>query len=136
MDKTIEEEYGLTQNPVKLERFLTHTGKAIEVFEFSGRALVEIDFPEFTCLCPKTSHPDFAFLKIMYIPNGRCVELKSLKYYLNSFRNEGHFHEEVTCQIEKELRNILEPVKLVIIAEFNVRGGTYPTITAGDDIGE
>ena len=133
-EKSLEEIYGLTKRNVNLQRISTKSGKPLELFISPGNVIVEIDFPEFTCLCPRTSHPDFANINIKYIPRERCVELKSLKYYLNSFRNEGHFHEEVISLIEQDLRGTLLPVKLVVTGEFNVRGGTYPTISAGDNI--
>ena len=130
--ETLEELYGLEKNKVELQRVQTRSGKWLEVFKSPGTCMVEIEFPEFTCLCPKTSQPDFATITVTYIPKNWCVELKSLKYYLNSFRDEGHFHEEVCVLIEKDLREILNPVKLVVEGEFNVRGGTYPTVTVGD----
>jgi len=132
LEQSLEELYGLQKKEVELERRLTPSGKALEVFPTPGPVLVNIEFPEFTCLCPRTSQPDFANFNIKYIPEKVCVELKSLKFYLNSFRSEGHFHEAVTFQIERDLRSVLEPRKLTVTGEFNVRGGTYPTIFAGD----
>ncbi len=132
--ETLEELYGLNKKEVELKRVQTKSGKWLDLFKSPGQCMVEIEFPEFTCLCPKTSQPDFATINLIYIPKDWCVELKSLKYYLNSFRNEGHFHEGICCLIERDLRDVLEPVKLAIIGEFNVRGGAYPVITVGDDI--
>jgi len=124
----------MDKREVALESIGTRSGKQLDLFRSPGPCMVEIEFPEFTCLCPKTSQPDFATIILVYIPRDWCVELKSLKYYFNSFRDEGHFHEEVCVLIERDLREVLEPVKLAIIGEFNVRGGTSPTITVGDDV--
>ena len=90
----------------------------------------EINFecPEFTCLCPKTGQPDFATLYIRYTPDKLCVELKSLKLYLWSFRDEGAFHESVTNRILDELVKACKPLFMEIVAEFYVRGGIYTTI--------
>jgi len=89
---------------------------------------VKIDSPEFTCLCPKTGQPDFAEIKLDYVPDQLCVELKSLKLYYWSFRDEGHFHEQVTNMIADELIKLLDPRHLKVQAVFNVRGGVYTTI--------
>ena len=79
--------------------------------------------PEFTSLCPKTGQPDFATIDLEYIPNELCIELKSYKLYLNSYRNEGMFFEAVTNKILDDLVEVLKPSYLNIVAEFNVRGG-------------
>jgi len=84
---------------------------------------IEFDCPEFTCVCPMTGQPDFATFRIEYVPDELCVELKSLKLYLWSFRDEGHFHEAVTNQILDDLVAALEPRKMDIEGNFNVRGG-------------
>ena len=89
---------------------------------------IRIDTPEFTCLCPKTGQPDFAEIKLDYVPDQLCVELKSLKLYYWSFRDEGHFHEKVTNTIADKLIALLEPRYLKVQAVFNVRGGLYTTI--------
>ncbi|RMG91286.1 MAG: NADPH-dependent 7-cyano-7-deazaguanine reductase QueF [Zetaproteobacteria bacterium] len=89
---------------------------------------IRIDSPEFTCLCPKTGQPDFAEIKLDYVPDQLCVELKSLKLYYWSFRNEGHFHEAVTNQIADDLIRVLRPRYLKVTAIFNVRGGIYTTV--------
>jgi 7-cyano-7-deazaguanine reductase len=86
--------------------------------------------PEFTCLCPKTGQPDFATLLLEYVPDERCVELKSLKLYIWSFRNEGAFHEAVTNRIVDDLAALLAPRFIRLTADFNVRGGIYTTIVA------
>jgi len=133
-EKSLEELYNLKRQEVGLKRRKTPSGKYLEIFPSPGPILVSIDFPEFTCRCPRTSQPDFATITLKYIPNNWCIELKSLKYYLNSFRDEGHFHEEIVKLMEKDLREVLLPRKLTVIGEFDVRGGTYPTIFAGDNI--
>jgi 7-cyano-7-deazaguanine reductase len=86
--------------------------------------------PEFTCLCPKTGQPDFATLFLEYVPDAKCVELKSLKLYVWSYRNEGAFHEAVTNRILDDLVRVTQPRFLRLTAEFNVRGGIYTTIVA------
>jgi len=91
---------------------------------------VHIQIPEFTCLCPKTGQPDFATLSLDYVPDRKCVELKALKLYIWSYRNEGAFHEDVTNQILQDLVASCEPRFLRVTAEFNVRGGIYTTIVA------
>ena len=89
---------------------------------------IKINLPEFTCLCPKTGQPDFAKLFLEYIPDKKCVELKSLKMYIWSFRDEGAFHEAVTNQILDDLVNAINPKYIKLKAVFNVRGGVYTTV--------
>jgi 7-cyano-7-deazaguanine reductase len=91
---------------------------------------IRIDVPEFTCLCPMTGQPDFATLTIEYIADKLCVELKSLKLYTWSFRDEGAFHEAVTNQILDDLVKAIQPRFMRLNAEFNVRGGIYTTVVA------
>jgi 7-cyano-7-deazaguanine reductase len=91
---------------------------------------IRITIPEFTCLCPKTGQPDFATLKLEYVPDERCVELKSLKLYIWSFRNRGAFHEAVTNEILRDLVAATSPRFMRLRARFNVRGGIYTTIVA------
>jgi 7-cyano-7-deazaguanine reductase len=91
---------------------------------------IRMNIPEFTCLCPKTGQPDFATLKLEYVPDERCVELKSLKMYIWSFRTRGAFHEAVTNDILGELVRATAPRFMRLVAEFNVRGGIYTTIVA------
>lgn len=86
--------------------------------------------PEFTCLCPKTGQPDFAVLNLEYVPDHHCVELKSLKLYIWSFRDSGAFHEKVTNHILTELVRVTQPRFMRLSAEFNVRGGLYTTVVA------
>lgn len=91
---------------------------------------IRIRVPEFTCLCPKTGQPDFATINIDYIADQRCVELKSLKLYIWSFREQGAFHEKVTNDILGDLVAACDPRYMRITAEFNVRGGIYTTVVA------
>jgi 7-cyano-7-deazaguanine reductase len=86
--------------------------------------------PEFTCLCPRTGQPDFATLTVVYVPDRKCVELKSLKLYLWSFRDEGHFHEAVTNRILDDLVAATSPRKMEISGEFRTRGGIATVVTA------
>ena len=91
-----------------------------------------IDFvcPEFTCLCPKTGFPDFATIKIRYVPDKWCVELKSLKLYINSFRDEGVYHEDVTNIVMDDLVQLLDPWEIEVVGDFNVRGNIKTVISA------
>jgi 7-cyano-7-deazaguanine reductase len=91
---------------------------------------ISMDCPEFTCVCPMTGQPDFATIRIRYVPAARCVELKSLKLYLWAFRNEGHFHEAVTNRICDDLAQLLEPRFLEVTGDFAVRGGIRTVVTA------
>jgi len=91
---------------------------------------IRVRVPEFTCLCPKTGQPDFAELTLEYVPDGLCVELKSLKQYVWSYRDEGAFHEAVTNRILAELVTAIHPRFMRLSADFNVRGGIYTTVVA------
>jgi 7-cyano-7-deazaguanine reductase len=91
---------------------------------------IRMTMPEFTCLCPKTGQPDFATLKLEYVPEQLCVELKSLKLYLWSFRDRGCFHEAVTNEILEHLAGATRPRFMRLTAEFFVRGGIYTTVVA------
>ena len=111
----------------------TQPGKALETFDNPepGRDYtIRIQVPEFTCLCPKTGQPDFAELRLEYVPDSLCVELKSLKLYVWSFRDEGAFHEAVTNRILDDLVAAIRPRFMRLTAEFNVRGGIYTTVVA------
>ena len=90
----------------------------------------EINFecPEFTCLCPKTGQPDFATVRVSYVPDVECVELKSLKLYLWSFRDEGHFHEAVTNRILDDLVAKVSPRSMTVEGDFMVRGGIHTVV--------
>lgn len=94
---------------------------------------IEIVCPEFTSVCPKTGQPDFGTITITYIPNRYCVELKSLKLYMQSFRNEGIFYENVTNVILDDLETVLSPRWLKVIAAFSARGGITETVLAEHD---
>ncbi len=91
---------------------------------------IHIEIPEFTCLCPMTGQPDFATLLVDYIPDRLCVELKSLKLYVWSFRDEGAFHEAVTNRILDDLASAMRPRYARLEARFNVRGGIFTTVVA------
>lgn len=94
---------------------------------------IEFSCPEFTCICPMTGQPDFATIEIRYVPDELCVELKSLKLYLWSYRNEGVFHEAVTNQILDDLVAALSPKKMSITGDFLVRGGIHTKIHVNFD---
>jgi 7-cyano-7-deazaguanine reductase len=91
---------------------------------------ISIDCPEFTSVCPKTGLPDFGTIRITYVPDERCVELKSLKYYMIEFRNRGIFYESVTNQILDDLVALLEPRQMTVVGDFSVRGGIKTVVTA------
>ena len=91
---------------------------------------IHMEIPEFTCLCPKTGQPDFATLILDYVPDRLCVELKGLKLYVWSFRNEGAFHEAVTNRILDDLVTATRPRYMRLTARFYVRGGIFTTVTA------
>ncbi len=109
----------------------TVPSKTVETFENPRPEIdytIRIRIPEFTCLCPKTGQPDFAELTLEYIPEGCCVELKSLKLYVWSFRDEGAFHEAVTNRILSDLVAATAPRFMRLRADFNVRGGIYTSV--------
>ena len=91
---------------------------------------IRFETPEFTCVCPMTGQPDFATIRIAYTPAKKCVELKSLKLYLWSFRNEGHFHEAVTNRILDDLVAALKPKRMTVVGDFLVRGGIHTVVEA------
>ena len=108
--------------------------KELETFENPNKSRdfhIQMEIPEFTCLCPKTGQPDFATIIIQYVPNGKCVESKSLKLYLGSFRNHGEFHESCIARIANDLVALLDPLALRVKGEFTPRGGIpfWPTVT-------
>ena len=90
---------------------------------------IAFEAPEFTCLCPMTGQPDFATIRIRYVPDQKCVELKSLKLYLWSYRDEGAFHEAVTNRIADDLIAALKPRRLSVTGAFLVRGGIHTVVT-------
>lgn len=111
----------------------TQPSKELEVFDnpqTDKDYTIRISVPEFTCLCPKTGQPDFATLDIEYVPDQSCIELKALKMYVWSYRDEGAFHEAVTNKILADLVAACEPRFMRLTAEFNVRGGIYTTVVA------
>jgi len=115
----------------KLGAVINKPSRYLETFENPNPERdyhIRIDSPEFTCLCPKTGQPDFAEIKLDYVPDQLCVELKSLKLYYWSFRDEGHFHEKVTNMIANDLISLLDPRYIKVQAVFNVRGGVYTTV--------
>tara|TARA_B100001750_G_scaffold245985_1_gene267023 strand:- start:1011 stop:1466 length:456 start_codon:yes stop_codon:yes gene_type:complete len=106
--------------------------KLLDTFENPQIAkdyLIDMKIPEFTCLCPLTSQPDFAEFSINYVPDKLCVELKSLKLYMGAFRNKGAFHEDVTNMILKDLSNLIKPRYMCVIGYWKVRGGIITTVT-------
>ena len=110
----------------------------LETFEnqFPDREYtIEIVCPEFTSVCPKTGQPDFGTLTFTYVPGLKCVELKSLKLYLQQFRNEGIFYEHVTNRILDDLVAVVEPRRMALVAEFRPRGGITTTVTATYEAG-
>ena len=111
----------------------TQPSKELETFENQYPEkdyTIRIRIPEFTCLCPKTGQPDFAELLLEYVPNQLCVELKSLKLYMWSFREEGAFHEKVTNDILADIVKAIQPRFMRLTADFNVRGGIYTQVVA------
>jgi len=137
----LKSRYGLSSKELveKLEtRETKQATKPLQVFpnpttgdlgEFSEAPMISIEFPEFTSLCPKTGQPDFAKFELHYQPEEVCVEMKSLKLYLNSYRNEGHFYEEVSNLIYWDLLAVLKPGYLELLMHFNARGGMPVTIS-------
>jgi len=111
----------------------TQPNKTLETFDNPNEErdyTIHIRLPEFTCLCPKTGQPDFATLFLDYVPDKLCIELKSLKNYIWSYRDEGTFHEAVTNQILNDLVQACAPRFMRLRSEFNVRGGIYTTVVA------
>src|SRR3954452_12930964 len=114
-------------------RTVTSPGKTLETFPnpSPGRDYeIRFECPEFTCVCPMTGQPDFAVIRITYVPDRLCVELKSLKLYLWSYRNEGAFHEAVTNRILDDLVGAVRPRRMKVVGDFAVRGGITTSVTA------
>jgi 7-cyano-7-deazaguanine reductase len=112
---------------------MTAPTKTLDTFENPSPErdyTIRMTIPEFTCLCPKTGQPDFATLHLEYVPDRRCVELKALKLYIWSYRDEGAFHEAVTNRILADLVAATAPRFMRLSAQFNVRGGIYTTVVA------
>lgn len=120
MSEKLYGELAIEEN--QLERFENRTQVRKYTISFSS--------PEFTCVCPRSGFPDFATINIKYVPDQWCVELKSLKLYLNGFRNEKVFHEDVTNNILQDLIDLLDPWELEVVGDFNVRGNIKTIITA------
>lgn len=93
---------------------------------------IDISFPEFTCLCPRSGYPDFATIKIDYVPDKYIVELKSLKLYLNNYRNESISHESATNKIFSDLKDLLKPRRLEVIGDYNPRGNVKTVIKVSE----
>ena len=111
----------------------TQPSKSLETFDNPQTErdyTIRMEIPEFTCLCPKTGQPDFATLYLEYVPDALCIELKSLKLYIWSFRDQGAFHEAVTNEILRDLASACHPRFMRLTAEFKVRGGIYTTVVA------
>ena len=111
----------------------TKPSKSLETFANPSPKrdyVIRIESPEFTCLCPKTGQPDFATIRVEYVPDELCVELKSWKLYLWSYRDEGAFHEAVTNRILDDLVAAVRPRRARVEGEFKVRGGIYTTVVA------
>ena len=89
---------------------------------------IRFECPEFTCLCPRTGQPDFATFYVRYVPDQLCVELKSLKLYLWSFRDEGHYHEAVTNQVLDDLVRATRPRRMRVVGDFKIRGGIHTVV--------
>jgi len=119
----MEEKYGtkmIREN--RLDRFENRNRKRDYTIDFT--------IPEFTCLCPISGFPDFATLYVEYQPDEYCVELKSLKLYINSFRDKGIFHEDVANRVLDDLVDLLHPKYMSVVADFNVRGNIHTTVRA------
>jgi 7-cyano-7-deazaguanine reductase len=112
---------------------MAQSHKVLETFPNPARGrdyAIHMQIPEFTCLCPKTGQPDFATLFLDYVPDRLCVELKSLKLYIGSFRNQGRFHEAVANEILDHLVKATAPRFMRLTAKFYVRGGIFTTVVA------
>lgn len=106
----------------KLERFENRTQVR--------RYTIQFTCPEFTCVCPRSGFPDFATIRIKYVPDKWCVELKSLKLYINGFRDQKVFHEDVTNVILQNLIDLLDPWEIEVVGDFTVRGNIHTVVTA------
>jgi 7-cyano-7-deazaguanine reductase len=119
----VEKKYGeIAIENAELEAFDNRT--------LHRRYAVEFTCPEFTCVCPRSGFPDFATIFIKYVPDQKCVELKSLKLYINKFRNEPIFHEDVTNRIMDDLVKLLDPHEIEVVADFTVRGNIHTVVKA------
>lgn len=119
----MEKKYGtIAIENNKLESFDNRT--------LERRYKIEFTCPEFTCLCPRSGFPDFATIYIRYVPDQKCVELKSLKLYINGFRNQNVYHEDVTNIIIGDMIKLLDPWEIEVVGDFTVRGNIKTVITA------
>jgi len=99
--------------------------------QYEGREYeIEITCPEFTSICPRTGQPDFAVIRIKYVPDKLCIELKSLKLYIHSYRNVGEYHEHVTNKILDDIVGVCNPIRAEVVGDFNVRGGIKTVVKA------
>jgi 7-cyano-7-deazaguanine reductase len=99
--------------------------------QYRGREYeIEITCPEFTCVCPRTGQPDFAVIRIKYVPDELCIELKSLKLYMFSYRDVGEFHEHVTNKILDDIVEACKPIRAEVVGDFNIRGGIKTMVRA------
>lgn len=99
--------------------------------QYEGREYeIEITCPEFTSICPRTGQPDFAVIRIKYVPDRLCIELKSLKLYIHSYRNVGEYHEHVTNKILDDIVVACSPIRAEVVGDFNVRGGIKTVVKA------
>ncbi|NJL23775.1 MAG: NADPH-dependent 7-cyano-7-deazaguanine reductase QueF [Calothrix sp. SM1_5_4] len=124
-----------TENGPKAELYGEVLIRNNQLERFENRTLVrrytiEFTCPEFTCLCPRSGFPDFATIRIKYVPHKYCVELKSLKLYINGYRDEKIFHEDVTNKILDDLVKLLDPWEIEVVGDFNVRGNIHTVITS------
>jgi 7-cyano-7-deazaguanine reductase len=123
----------LSRRRVNIARVATKPSKELETFpnpRVERDYEIKMECPEFTCVCPRTGQPDFATIRISYVPDKLCVELKSLKLYLWSYRDEGAFHEAVINKILDDLVQACRPRKMTVVGDFNVRGGIHTVISA------
>ncbi|HEX2173880.1 MAG TPA: preQ(1) synthase [Dehalococcoidia bacterium] len=117
----------------------TEPSRELETFanQYQGREYtIDFDCPEFTSVCPMTGQPDFAEIRISYVPDARCIEMKSLKLYLWSYRNEGMFYEHVTNKILDDIVGACSPIRATVVGDFNVRGGIRARVSATYDRAE
>lgn len=131
--KSQAEQLKITKNTPKLHGTVAIEENRLERFEnrtLVRRYTIEFTCPEFTCLCPRSGFPDFATIRIKYVPDKYCVELKSLKLYINSFRDKHVFHEDVTNVILQDLIDLLNPWEISVVGDFTVRGNIHTVITA------
>lgn len=122
-----------TETNTELHGTLAIRNNQLERFENRTqvrRYTIEFTCPEFTCLCPRSGFPDFATIHIKYVPHKHCVELKSLKLYINGFRDKNVFHEDVTNQILDDLVKLLDPWEMEVVGDFSVRGNIKTVITS------